>query len=94
MGISYQLNELDEIVSVSKGWTRFALANDAPDLVPEKVLNRPLWDFITDLTTEQLYRQILKRVRSVSPCFVPFCRDCAPARPRPPISNPQDGNNA
>ena len=64
MGISYQLNELDEIVCVSQGWTRFALANDAPDLVPERVLNRPLWDFITDLTTEQLYRQILERVRS------------------------------
>ena len=62
--ISYQLNELDEIVFVSKGWTSFALANDAPDLMPEKVLNRPMWDFITDLTTEQLYREILKRVRS------------------------------
>ena len=58
------MNELDEIVSVSEAWTRFALANDAPDLVREKVLNRPLWDFITDLSTEQLYRQILERVRS------------------------------
>jgi hypothetical protein len=33
--ISYRLNELDDIVPVSKGCARCALANDAPDLVPE-----------------------------------------------------------
>lgn len=60
-GLSYRINRLDEIVAVSPGWDAFATANDGPDVVAAKVLTRPLWHFISDPTTRQLYDHILKR---------------------------------
>ena len=62
--VVYQVNSQDEIVYLNETWQVFALANDAADLLPERVLGRPLWDFITDETTRALYREILQLVRS------------------------------
>lgn len=62
--VVYQVNSQDEIVYLNETWQVFALANDAADLAPEKVLGRPLWDFITDETTKVLYREILQHVRA------------------------------
>ncbi|HVF57694.1 MAG TPA: hypothetical protein VM934_16185 [Pyrinomonadaceae bacterium] len=62
--ILYRLNHWDEIIFVNEGWTSFALSNDGPDLVPDRVLRRPLWNFITDVTTQALYRDILDKVRA------------------------------
>jgi hypothetical protein len=61
--VSYCLNQRDEIVSVSDSWLGFAVANDAPELTPERVRNQPLWDFVADPTTTHLYEQMLARVR-------------------------------
>src|ERR1051325_5476429 len=62
--ILYRLNAQDEIVYVNVEWSKFAAANDAPDLLAEHVLNRPLWDFICDETTEHLYREVVGRARA------------------------------
>ena len=70
--VVYTLNAGDEIVYVNDGWTEFALANDAPDLLPERVLNRPLWDFVSDETTQHLYREILRRAREGRPARFHF----------------------
>jgi hypothetical protein len=61
--IHYRIDADDRIVSVCGGWDDFALANDGGDAVADRVLGRPLWDFIRDPHTCLLYRQILARVR-------------------------------
>lgn len=61
--LSYRIDEADDIIFVSDGWSAFALANSAPELVAEKVLHRKLWDFISDETTRDVYRQLVKKVR-------------------------------
>jgi hypothetical protein len=61
--LSYCVNQRDEIASVSDSWLDFAVANDAPELTPERVRNRSLWDFVADPTTAHLYEQMLARAR-------------------------------
>lgn len=78
--IIYRLNKQDEIFFVNEAWDRFAGANAGEGLASSRVFHRPLWDFITDVTTCELYRQILKQVRAGRPiCFTfrcdsPTCR--------------------
>ncbi|MBD3196434.1 MAG: hypothetical protein GF317_15350, partial [Candidatus Lokiarchaeota archaeon] len=51
----YQIDENDKINCVSENWDKFAEENDAADLVSKpQVLNRPLWDFISDRETRHL----------------------------------------
>lgn len=64
--IRYEVNTRDEITSVNEVWDLFALANDSPGLVTEKILHRPLWQFITDQTVRHIYKQIFKQVRDGS----------------------------
>jgi hypothetical protein len=61
--VSYRISETDEIIFLNDAWTAFALANGAPELIAEKVLNRNLWDFISDDTTRDVYRQLVDKVR-------------------------------
>ena len=61
--IIYRVNDQDEIVFVNQEWDRFAAANAGEAVMSSRVLRRPLWDFIVDSTTQELYGQILKRVR-------------------------------
>ncbi len=55
---------MDRIVAASPEWFAFARANGAAALVPEAVIGRSLWTFITDHTTFEIYRQLLLRARS------------------------------
>jgi hypothetical protein len=70
--ILYRINATDEIVFANDDWSRFAVANDAPELVAEKILNRSLWDFITDATTEEVYRKLIKKARDGNVCNFKF----------------------
>lgn len=79
--IQYRVNERNEIVFVNEAWQAFALANAGIGLQPANVLQRPLFDFITDETTRLLYRDLLKRVRAGHPVQFPFRCD-APAQRR------------
>lgn len=79
--IVYRLNAEDRLVYVSESWAEFAAANDAPELLPERVLNRPLWDFVCDETTQHLYRELLRRARTGLPASFNFRCD-APGRRR------------
>ncbi len=78
--IIYRVNDQDEIVYVNEQWDRFAVANAGEAAASSQVLHRPLWDFISDLTTRELYRQVLKRIRDSSSvrftfrCDSPNCR--------------------
>jgi len=62
--IVYRLNSKDEFIYLNEAWSNFAIANNASGLLPARVLGRPLWDFITDQTTSQLYREMLDQVHT------------------------------
>jgi len=62
--ITYRINSDDEIIFVNNEWSNFAVANNASELISDKILHLSLWKFITDVTSEQIYRQILRQVRS------------------------------
>src|SRR5262245_14710670 len=62
--VVYEINNRDEIIFVNEGWVQFALANQGTHLIPEKIIHRPLWDFITDSSTCQIYKDIVGRVRA------------------------------
>jgi hypothetical protein len=72
--VEYKINENDEITFLSDSWDPFARESDAPELVSEKVINCSLWDFITDETTRQLYKDMLKLVRQSN--FIEFNFNC------------------
>lgn len=60
----YRIDSNDTIVSISDNWCSFADANAGGcSLRPENVVGRKLWDFIQDLETQHVYRELLKRVR-------------------------------
>ena len=62
--VSYRIDGADCFMDVGGAWSDFAEANEGTELAPEMVLGRSLWDYIGDLTTRQLYRTMLRHVRS------------------------------
>jgi FixJ family two-component response regulator len=78
--VVFSIDRHDAIVEVNDAWTTFALANDAPELIHERVLQRSFWDFIVDATTRQLYGDLLLRVRRGMPVQFPFRCDSPTAR--------------
>lgn len=60
----YRLDAHDRIEWVSDGWLAFALENGATDLTEERVLGRPIWDFIADDELRAAYRRIFAKTRT------------------------------
>lgn len=63
----YHIDDKDRLCELSAAWTQFALANDGAAVMPERVLGRPLWDFIGDDHVCELYRRMVKRARAGYP---------------------------
>ena len=61
--VSYRIDDSDQICYVSDGYEAFARDNDGAAAAGSVVMHRALWEFITDSTTQQLYRDVIKRVR-------------------------------
>lgn len=70
MNCQYIINSNDEIVFVNEVWSELAIANKATHLLPEKVLNQNIWNFICDLSTVYIYRKILGKVREGDDCYL------------------------
>jgi hypothetical protein len=69
----YRLDASDVIEFVDRWWLAFARENSASELDEPAVLGRKLWDFIADGPTQELYREIHERVRTLgNPIEVPF----------------------
>jgi hypothetical protein len=64
--IAYQINGRDEIISVNDEWCRYASDHGWEGISPDKVLHRPIYNYITDSTTSSLYQTLFKRVRGGS----------------------------
>ncbi len=78
--VIYRLNDRDEICFANEAYDQFAAANDGMSCASGAVLHHPLWGFITDRTTRQLYRDILGRVRRGRPVRFPFRCDSPACR--------------
>ena len=78
--IIYRLNPADILCFANKEYDEFASANDGQLASSIAVLQRSLWDFITEPTTQQLYREIVRCVRMGASarfdfrCDSPGCR--------------------
>ena len=60
----YRINASDRLIFVNEDWLEFARENQAEGLTRENVLNRSLWDFVTDPETQHIYELVFERVRS------------------------------
>jgi len=61
--ISYVIDAQDRIVSIGPEWTEFAQQNGGAELTPDKIIGHPLWKFIDDQPTRELYHEVLAHVR-------------------------------
>ena len=59
----YCIDRADVITAVNADWDAFARDNEGDHLTADNVVGRPLWDFISDPETEQIYRALLRRLR-------------------------------
>jgi len=80
--IRYTIDRQDCLSSVDDNWDRFAVENQAGEIAAKLVLHKPLFDFIADAETKEIYRILLERVR-VSSESIRFTFRCdAPDRRR------------
>ena len=70
----YRIDIRDIIVSVSLNWESFARDNAwGSELSPKSVVGHLLWDFIQDIETRHLYKEVFRRVRAGKPIGpIPF----------------------
>jgi hypothetical protein len=64
--LQYRLDAQDKICSVNEEWHSFAAANEARNLLASDIIGRQLWDFIGDIETQHIYRELHRRVRTQS----------------------------
>jgi hypothetical protein len=91
----YELDHDDRIRAVSTTWLTFAQHNGASDLHPDRVIGRPIWDFVTGTDVQEVYKAIFTRVRTrEQPISVPFrcdSPDCRRYMQLTVASAPKDG---
>lgn len=63
MMISYAIDADDRLVDFNQSWTDFARANRGEQALPGVVKGRRLWDFVSDPTSQELYRRMVRRAR-------------------------------
>ena len=70
----YELDDEDTIVYVSKNWANFGKENGAGDKQnSNSVIGKRIWDYITDLETQHLYKLLYKNAREGKPMpTIPF----------------------
>lgn len=76
---TYELDDAFRIVRVDDGWSRFAIENGAPELLPPAPIGRSVFSYIADRTTAMLYERLFQRVLATdTPARIPIRCD-APA---------------
>jgi hypothetical protein len=70
--VVYHVDHNDKLVFINDEWSRFARDNEGEAFLPERVLYKPLFDFITDASTRQLYSRALTRSREGREMRFPF----------------------
>lgn len=62
--VRYELDGEDRIRWVSPSWMPFAAENHGCGLEPERIVGRPIWDFLAGLETCHLFQVLHGRVRA------------------------------
>jgi len=63
--LTYALDPNDRIIDLGGDWLEFARQNQAEkECAPERILGRPLWDFIAGPETHYLYLLLFQQLRS------------------------------
>lgn len=80
--IIYKINNNDLITFISSNtWNEFANENESDHVREEHILNKEIWDFITDQETLEIYKMIVDKVRvTKKKIIVPFRCDSAQFR--------------
>lgn len=78
--VVYRIDERDKITFVNEAWDRHALEAATPGLTAPGVLARSLWDYVSDTTTRQLYRDMILSIRAGRRIRFPFRCDAPDAR--------------
>lgn len=61
--LNYRIDAEDRVIGVNDAWGEFAAANDGGEVIAEKVIGRPLWDFVSGEGIAELYWQMIRRAR-------------------------------
>jgi len=62
--LEYSINSDNVFKSVEpSAWMEFAVANDTPELTPDSVRERQIWNYINGGDTREIYNILFKRVR-------------------------------
>jgi hypothetical protein len=61
--VHYRIDREDRLVELNAGWLTFAADNGGQALQPSAVIGQPLWMFVADSTTRQLYEAMVLRLR-------------------------------
>ena len=64
MSVDFIIDSHDKIASVGGDWDRFAIENDAPELAGDRIIGRPLLDFISGKVTQHFISTVIDRVRN------------------------------
>lgn len=79
--VVYTVDASDQIIRVNDAWTSFASHNDGEALLPQHIIGKSLWDYLTDDSTRQIYRRLVSRVRGgAGPAQFAFRCDSPSAR--------------
>jgi hypothetical protein len=61
--VRYWIDALDRLVEVNDAWNIFAVENGAAELTRDRVLGQPIWQYVSDQTTQELYRSLIAVAR-------------------------------
>lgn len=71
--VRYGIDGDDVVRWVDEAWVDFAARNGAPELVRERVVGHPLWEFVSGAATCVVWELLFDRVRTrEAPLTVPF----------------------
>jgi hypothetical protein len=62
--LEYSIDEKNVFMSIEpQAWMEFAIANDTPELTPDSVRGRMIWDYINGDDSRRIYNILFKRIR-------------------------------
>lgn len=70
--VSYVIDVHDALVALNDEWSTFARQNAAPELIPEAIIGRSIWSFVSGPETQTILRSLLDGVRSGLTAQFPF----------------------
>lgn len=61
--VIYRIDGDDVLVGINDQWDVFAVQNNSPQVMRERVINHNLWTYITDPETRHVHKTLVQRVR-------------------------------